>query len=78
MKTQRAYRTTQKVWVSKAGTQIDTESLENLQKTFGGRLYIARGTTGEIIIAAQPQDWEKLCDIMQRGSAPFSEQKVYT
>ena len=72
----RAKRPVAKAWVSKPGAEIDTKSLADLQKTFGHRLNVQRGTHGEVIIACQPQDKTRLDEIM-RTCDLFSEQAVY-
>lgn len=72
----RAKRPTIKAWVSKPEAEIDLQSLNDLQKAFGNRLQILRGTHGEVIIASQPQDKLRLDRIMD-SSDLFSKQVVY-
>lgn len=70
MKTQRA-QSKQTIWVSQPGIVIDIPSLDCIQQSFGNRLSITRGTLGEVIIAAQPQDQNRLSVIMQRNDANY-------
>lgn len=75
-KLKRADRPTVKAWVSKPGEQIDLQSINNLQKSFGNRLNVTRGQNGETIVAYQPQDKKRLEKIMDTCSL-FSEQSIY-
>ena len=72
------HSTDTKAWVSEPATAIKAADLICLQHSFGGRLSIVRGQSGEVVIAAEARDQARLDVIMDRvQSGSFEQRTVY-